>query len=69
MATGEEEGDLRDLQTAAVLSLCRRERVAAAVVVVVRSLDGPPVPDDHDAALLRLADAAVAALGAVSTCS
>ncbi len=69
-ATGEEEGDLRDLQTAAVLSLCRRERVAAAVAVVVRSLDGRPLHDDPlDAALLRLADAAVAALGAVSTSS
>jgi uridine phosphorylase len=69
-ATGDEEAGLRDLQTAAVLSLCRRRRVAAAVAVVVRSLDGRPLHDDPlDAALLRLADAAVAALRATSTSS
>lgn len=51
---------LRDLQTAAVLALCSREEVAAAVAVVVRSLDGRPLHDDPlDAALLRMADAAV----------
>ncbi len=59
---------LRDLQTAAVLSLCRLETVAAAAALVVRSVDGRRLHDDPlDAALLRLSDAAVATLSEVST--
>jgi nucleoside phosphorylase len=56
---------LHDLQTAAVLVLSRRLEVPAAAAVVVRSLDGRRLEDEPlDAALLRLADAAVAALDA-----
>jgi nucleoside phosphorylase len=61
---------LRDLQTAAVLSLCRREAVPAAAALVVRSIDGRRLHDDPlDAALLRLAAAAVTAFGEVSASS
>jgi purine-nucleoside phosphorylase len=55
---------IHDLQTAAVLALAARAGVAAAAALVVRSLDGRPLEDEPlDAALLRLADAAVASLG------
>lgn len=58
-----EAGSLVDHQSAAVLSLCRRLEVEAAVGLVVRSFDGRPLHDDPlDSALLRLADDAVAAL-------
>ncbi|KAA0272770.1 MAG: hypothetical protein EDQ89_06930, partial [Acidobacteria bacterium] len=54
---------LHDLQTAAVLGLGRRLGVPTAAAVVVRSLDGRPLEDEPlEAALLRLGDAAVAAL-------
>lgn len=54
---------LHDLQTAALFGLGRRLGVPAAAVLVVRSLDGRPLEDEPlDAAVLRLADAAVAAL-------
>ncbi len=54
---------LHDLQTAAVLALARRLGLAGAAALVVRSLDGRRLEDEPlDAALLRLADAAVAAL-------
>jgi uridine phosphorylase len=59
------EGDpgLHDLQTAAVLALARRRGARAAAALVVRSLDGRPLEDEPlDAALLGLAEAAVAAL-------
>lgn len=53
---------LHDLQTAAVFALGRRLGVATAAALVVRSLDGRMLEDDPlDAALLRLAAAAVAA--------
>lgn len=59
---------LHDLQTAAVLGLGRRLGVPTAAAVVVRSLDGRPLEDDPlEAALLRLGDAAVTALGQDST--
>jgi hypothetical protein len=55
---------LHDLQTAAVLTLARRLGIAGAAALVVRSLDGRRLEDEPlEAALLRLADAAVAALG------
>lgn len=65
---GEHGGDgrpgLHDLQTAAVFTLARRLGLAAAAALVVRSVDGRPLEDEPlDAALLRLADAAVTALG------
>ena len=54
---------LHDLQTAAVLTLARRLGLAAAAALVVRSLDGRRLEDEPlEAALLRLADAGVAAL-------
>lgn len=54
---------IHDLQTAAVLALAGHAGVAAAAALVVRSLDGRPLEDEPlDAALLRLADSAVAAL-------
>ena len=54
---------LHDLQTAAVLTLARRLGLEAAAALVVRSLDGRRLEDDPlEAALLRLADAGVAAL-------
>ncbi|MFN8114092.1 MAG: hypothetical protein U0R51_12960 [Solirubrobacterales bacterium] len=59
---------LHDLQTAAVLTLARRLGVAAAAALVVRSLDGRRLEDEPlEAALLRLADAAVAALGSTGS--
>ncbi len=61
---------LRDLQTAAVLSLCRREGVPAAAALVIRSVDGRRLHDDPlEAAVLRLADVAVTALSEVSVSS
>ena len=65
-AVGESGGGevVVDLQTAAVLTLCRQRGVQAAVGLVVRSVDGRPLHDDPlDAALLRLADGGVAAIG------
>jgi uridine phosphorylase len=60
---GEDQVRLHDLQTAAVLGLGRRLGVPAAAALVVRSLDGSPLEDEPlDAALLRLAGAATAAL-------
>jgi len=54
---------LHDLQSAAVLTLGPRLGFGAAAALVVRSLDGRRLEDEPlDAALLRLADAAVAAL-------
>jgi uridine phosphorylase len=54
---------LHDLQTAAVLTLARRLGTPAAAALVVRSRDGRRLEDEPlEAALLRLADAAVAAL-------
>ncbi len=67
-AAGESGGGevVVDLQTAAVLTLCRQRGVRAAVGLVVRSVDGRPLHDDPlDAALLRLADGGVAALAAL----
>jgi purine-nucleoside phosphorylase len=54
---------LHDLQTAAVFGLGRRLGIATAAGLVVRNLDGRMLEDEPlDAALLRLADRAVAAL-------
>lgn len=54
---------IADLQTAAVLALARSRRLAAAAALVVRESDGRRLHDDPlEAAVLRLADAAVAAL-------
>ncbi len=54
---------LHDLQTAAVFALGRRLGVAVAAGLVVRNLDGRMLEDEPlEAALLRLADRAVAAL-------
>ncbi|MEZ5156567.1 MAG: hypothetical protein R2718_10710 [Solirubrobacterales bacterium] len=59
---------LHDLQTAAVLTLARRLGLTAAAALVVRSLDGRRLEDEPlDAALLRLADAAVTALEATAS--
>ena len=62
-AGGDAAAGLHDLQTAAVLTLARRLGLPAAAAVVVRSLDGRRLEDEPlEAALLRLADAGVAAL-------
>ena len=59
---------LHDLQTAAVFALAAQRGVPAAAALVVRSRDGHRLEDEPlDAALLRLADAAVAVLAATST--
>lgn len=58
---------LHDLQTAAVLTLASRLGVTAAAALVVRSAGGRRLEDEPlEAALLRLADAAVAAFGAAA---
>ncbi|HWO49948.1 MAG TPA: hypothetical protein VNM42_08770 [Solirubrobacterales bacterium] len=65
---GDASPGLHDLQTAAVFALAARRDVPAAAALVVRSRDGRPLEDEPlDAALLSLADAAVAALQATST--
>jgi hypothetical protein len=60
---GDASPGLHDLQTAAVFALAARRDVPAAAALVVRSRDGRPLEDEPlEAALLRLADAAVVAL-------
>lgn len=59
---------LHDLQTAAVLALASRLGVIAAAALVVRSVAGRRLEDEPlEAALLRLADGAVAALASISS--
>lgn len=57
-----------DLQTAALLAICREREVLGAAALVVGSSAGHRLDDQPmEAALLRLAGAAVAALGRIST--
>ena len=68
MAEPDDGGGLVDLQTSALLQLCRIRGTTAGATAIIRSVGGRPLHDDPlEAALLRAADLAVTALGKLST--
>ena len=65
---GGHECPVGDLQTAALLAICRQLGVRGAAALVVGSSAGRRLDDQPmEAALLRLADAAITALATIST--